>query len=119
MKSTVSMYDFERAFYNMGRKDSFSYGGKAALFNHLEELEEDTGEEIELDVIALCCEYSEFETALEAAGEYGYDPGEEIGIDYGWYATCSAEEKEKRALDWLQEQTTVIAFSGGVIVQGF
>jgi hypothetical protein len=59
MKTTVSRYDFERAFVDADRKDNFTYEGLAVLFDYLEELEASTGEEIELDVIALCCEYTE------------------------------------------------------------
>jgi hypothetical protein len=59
MKTTLSRYDFERAFVDYGRKDQFSFEALGLLFDYLEEYEESTGEEIELDVIALCCEYSE------------------------------------------------------------
>ncbi len=62
MKTTVSKYDFERAFADAGRKDQFSYEGRAALFDYLEQLEQDTGQELELDVIALCCDYYESST---------------------------------------------------------
>ncbi len=64
MKTTVSKYDFERAFADAGRKDQFSYEGLAVLFDYLEELEANTGQELELDVIALCCDY--YESSLEA-----------------------------------------------------
>ena len=56
MKQSVNMYDFERAFKNFERMNNFSYDGLKALFEYLEDYEEDTGEEIELDVIALCCD---------------------------------------------------------------
>jgi predicted ArsR family transcriptional regulator len=59
MKTTVSKYDFERAFVDADRKENFSYQGLGLLFDYLEEYEESTGQEIELDVIALCCDYSE------------------------------------------------------------
>ena len=59
MKQTVNLHDFRDAFYRMGRKDQFSYEGLEILFNYIEEMEQDTGEEIELDVIALCCDYAE------------------------------------------------------------
>ena len=60
MKETVrSVYRFREAFAEAGRKEQFSYEGLEILFNHLEEFEEMTGEEIELDVIAICCEYAE------------------------------------------------------------
>jgi len=59
MKTTISKYDFERAFVDYGRKDNFSYEALGLLFDYFEEYEESTGQEIELDVIAICCEYSE------------------------------------------------------------
>jgi hypothetical protein len=59
MKTTVSRYDFERAFVDAGRKDNFSYEALGLLFDYFESYEEETGQEIELDVIAICCEYSE------------------------------------------------------------
>ena len=62
MKITVSSYDFERAFADAGRMDQFSYEGRAVLFAYLEELEQSTGEELELDVMALCCDYYESST---------------------------------------------------------
>lgn len=57
--------DFHDAFINMGRKDQFSYDGRQALFEYLENLAEDTGEPIELDVIALCCDYSDYANIAE------------------------------------------------------
>jgi len=74
MKRDITQYDFERAFADMGRGDSFSYNGLRALYDYLIEFEEDTGEEYDLDVIGLDCEFSEHDTALEAAKEYGYEP---------------------------------------------
>ena len=46
-------------------KNNFSYEGKRALFDYLEQYEEDAGEKIELDTIALCCEYTEYEDLKE------------------------------------------------------
>jgi len=49
----------------MGRENQFSYKGKKALFEYLEQYEEETSEQLELDLIALCCEFSEFENLEE------------------------------------------------------
>jgi len=54
----------------MGRENSFSYEGKKALFDYLEQLEEDCDMEIELDVIALDCEYVEYADFAELQGDY-------------------------------------------------
>jgi hypothetical protein len=59
MKTTVSRYDFERAFVDADRKENFSYEALGLLFDYFESYEEETGQEIELDVVAICCEYSE------------------------------------------------------------
>ena len=72
MKTTVSRYDFERAFVDADRKDNFSYEALGLLFDYFEELEADLGEEIELDVIAICCEYTE-DTLQDIANNYGID----------------------------------------------
>ena len=59
MKTTVYFNDFIDAFRTMGRADQFSRQGLGVLFEYLTEYEKSTGEEIELDVIALCCDYYE------------------------------------------------------------
>lgn len=59
MYTVVTLDSFRDAFYRAGRKEQFSYEGQEALFNHLQKLENDMGEEIELDVIAICCDYVE------------------------------------------------------------
>jgi hypothetical protein len=112
MKKTINSYEFERAFVDMNRSEQFSYAGRNALFEYLEQLEEDTGEEIELDVIALCCEYAEFDSCLACVKEQGYN-----GIEIE--DTLDAEEQEQTALEWLEGQTTVIRFDSGVIIQQF
>jgi hypothetical protein len=59
MYQTISDYDFRNAFHNMGRGEQFSYEGLTILFDALEQYEVDNGEPFELDVIALCCDFSE------------------------------------------------------------
>lgn len=58
MKQAVYKNDFIREMSDI-RPENFSYDGLEALFNYLEELEDDYGEEIEFDPIALCCEFTE------------------------------------------------------------
>jgi len=108
MYKTVSEHDFCERFRKI-RPNSFSYAGLRALFNYLEEYEESTGENIELDVIALCCDFAEYDTALEAAEEYGYEPDEDE----------SREDQEEAATEWLNERTTVIPVGDSVILSSF
>ena len=72
MKQTLNQESFVQAFEDMFRAKQFSRQGLIALFDYFEQYEQDTGEQIELDVIAICCEYSE-ETAAEIAGNYSID----------------------------------------------
>ena len=70
MKNTINFYAFEREFEQCGRGNQFTREGLRSLFNYLEEYEDDCGTEIELDVIALCCEYVEYEDLDEFHGDY-------------------------------------------------
>lgn len=87
----------------------WSYAGARALVEHIEQVEEDTGEEIEFDRVALRCDFSEYESAREAAEECGFEPDED----------ADSEDAEESALEWLNDRTTVITFDGGVIIQQF
>ena len=59
VQSINSVHQFREAFRLAGRMDQFSYEGLEVLFDYLEELSEGTGETIELDPVALCCDYYE------------------------------------------------------------
>ena len=59
------------------RKNNFSYKGRKALFEYLSELEGESENTIELDVIALCCEYSE-DSNENHLSNYGLDSMEEL-----------------------------------------
>ena len=87
----------------------WSYAGARALVEHLESTEEDTGEEIEFDRVAIRCDFAEYPNAREAAEDYGWEPDEDADED----------AIEKAAAKWLGHRTTVVTFDGGVIVQQF
>ena len=72
MKTTVNCSDFEDAFRNHNRQDQFTYDGKKALYDWLKDLEDGQGEEIELDVIALCCEFTEYRDIVEFQANYSH-----------------------------------------------
>ena len=70
MKTTVNQSDFHNAFINYNRKENFSYEGRVALFESMKEFEDSTGEEMELDVIAICCEYTEYDSIRDFWQDY-------------------------------------------------
>ena len=73
---TISFNDFVDEFRNYGREDQFSYEGKKALFDYLNDLSEDIGESIELDIIGICCDFTEYDSLEEFLDDYGYTIGD-------------------------------------------
>ncbi len=113
MKKTISEHDFVQAFDDCNRGDNFSRAARRALYDYLTEYEESTGEELELDPIAICCDYSEYESAYDAMKEYQPEDMPIEGEDGD-----GLQEKAARA--WLEERTQVIDVEGGgVVVQSF
>ena len=70
MFTKINQSQFIDSFRSMGRETQFSYAALVALFHHMEDTEENCGEEVELDVIALCCEYVEYASFEEYNREY-------------------------------------------------
>jgi len=78
MKQTITKSMFRDAFHHANRADNFSYEGLGHIFDYLEEYEESTGEQIELDVIAICCDFNE-EPIADVLENYGRKDVEELG----------------------------------------
>jgi len=76
MVETVNEHRFRDAFQRL-RPDNFTYEGLGVLFNTLKDFEESTDEPIELDVIALCCEFTEY----AHIGEFWLDYGGEDAME--------------------------------------
>ena len=73
MKQSITKCQFHDAFRAYNKLDNFTYDGLSTLFDYFEEYQEDTGCEIELDVIAICCEYTEYKDIEEFQSNYGND----------------------------------------------
>jgi hypothetical protein len=76
MKTTVYFSDF-CDYFNKIRPDNFSYRGLRILFDYLEETDDD----FELDVIELCCDFSESDY-LTIAEQYDIELDPEMDEDY-------------------------------------
>lgn len=97
MKTSVSFSQFCDAFRDMDRNENFSYAGKRALFDFMEEVAPD----MELDVIALCCEY--YESDIDSIiSDYSIDVSEAEDDD----------EKADMVEEYLQENTCLVARIG-------
>ena len=99
MKTSVNLYQFREAFRTMDRKN-FSYEGLEVLFDYLETYEDDTGEEIELDVVSICCDYME-DTFVDIASNYSVDID---GMDEG--------EVKEAVMSYLTDNTQIVCEVG-------
>jgi hypothetical protein len=93
MIQTINVSEFRDAFRAYGRHEQFSYEGLGALFDYLE----DAAPSYELDVIALCCDYSE-------------DSFEDIAEAYGIELPDNEDEIEHKEIvrDYLDNHTSVV-----------
>jgi hypothetical protein len=98
--------------------ENFSRDAAMALFEYLEDLEEDCGEPQEFDRVAIRCGYSEYESAIRAAVDNGWKPMADTHDDDGNLRPSYEVEEENNqfALDWLRDRTSVIEFDGGIII---
>ena len=71
MKETVNRFRFHEAFNHI-RPYSFSQEALDILFDYLEQLEYDIGEDIDFDPIGFCCEYAE-SSPLQVSIDYRID----------------------------------------------
>ena len=108
------------------RKDgcaNWSYKGSYALADYFEGLEDDGNRchicgcdttRIEIDIVAIRCEYSEYDNALEALDAYDSDAVFEIRKLHD-----DPDAQEAAALYQLEQKTNVLPFEGGVIIEQF
>jgi hypothetical protein len=98
---TVNFNEFLYTFQGMGRKEQFSYEALQGLFEYYDTLSDDMGEPIELDVIAICCEWSEY--TLE---EYNKEFGQEFEDLDAWKETLDDD-----GIRWLQSNDETLVVS--------
>ena len=114
-------YQLEQLFREYEREDHFSHEGFKALYDYLEEFSECTEEDFKIDVIALCCDFTEYESWEEIYNDYSYS--------YNNKSKTFEELEEEGELDdfkeWVQDRTTVIECTDyknnvvGIIIQCF
>lgn len=121
MKTTLNTSDIARALKS-DENAAWSWAGAKALAEYLEQLEEDTGEEMELDVCAIRCDFSE-STSLQdwlmehhGAGTLSFAL-QRSGIDME--GDEDEDETDDLIRSYIQDHGTLIEFDGGVIVSSF
>ena len=101
MKTEMTTYECAKALTH-DEYANWTRSGAFALVEYLEQIEKDCGTSIEFDPVALRCEFTEYESAIDAAAEY-----------------TSEFTTEAAALEYLEDHTSVITYDGGVIIQDF
>lgn len=77
----LSYHDFQHQFLLHRRQHQFTSDALRVIFNHIEEMAEDSEKPYQLDVIELCCEFSEYKTE-DALVEYRCKDEEELSQNY-------------------------------------
>ncbi len=92
----VNRFRFHQLFKEYGREENFSQEGLDALYDFLE----DSFETLEIDIIAICCDFNEYQNL------------EEFYTDY--------DEEDFSTMDDIEAMTIVIPVNNeGFIIQAF
>jgi uncharacterized alpha/beta hydrolase family protein len=112
MIQRVTETDFLRAFEGSQYKNNFSYEGLTTLYDYFINLEEDTGEEMELDIVSIACEFNEYKNVQEYLENYSTDlMREDFETD---------EEFNEAVLEEISEKTSLLDIDGeAFIIRGF
>ena len=106
MKTTVYFSEFCDYFRKI-RPDNFSSQGLRVLYDYLEEIDNSCGEESELDVIGLCCDFAESDWQTFAAD---YDSSIELD------KSKNEAEQKVQVLDFLADQGALIGETADSII---
>jgi hypothetical protein len=103
MKQTIGLSQFTDAFMSI-RPNNFTYDGLVLLFDWIEQQEQETGQEQELDVIALCCDFEEL-TIEEIIRQYNIEADD-----------IEDDEIDDHVMAYLNDETIVIGKTDNTIV---
>lgn len=110
MKQTIGFCQFCDAFRDADRTGNFSHDGIRVLFDYFEEMESSTGEEMELDVIAICCDYSELHYT-DCIREYRIDI-----TDFEGETITDEDELIEIVRGYLEDSTCIVGENDGTFL---
>tara|TARA_R110000868_G_scaffold318883_3_gene579596 strand:- start:350 stop:700 length:351 start_codon:yes stop_codon:yes gene_type:complete len=102
---------FRDRFEHCGRGNQFSYEALELLFDYLEDINTD----YELDVIAICCEYSE-DSVSNIARNYGIDLSDGVCTASAYGLEQVAKAEAAAVLAYLNDHTSVVGVTPSGIV---
>ena len=109
MKQTLSTNEVTHALLQDDNA-AWSYDGAKALSEYLDDMEVEMETEMELDVVALRCDFSEYESLVAWADDYGADMGD---------APEDEDERDEEIRSYIQDRGQLIEFEGGIISSSF
>ena len=112
---TVDSSDLYHLACKMARGDNFAYKGWRAIGDYLESLSDDLGENIEIDIIAICCEYSMAESVDDAYMQYDHLHGVDLPEEGAW-KELTEEEKLETIEEFLQKNTALVVCKDNLII---
>ena len=120
MKTTLNTHDITAALLN-DNNAAWAYNAAKALAEFLEEYEEDCDVELELDVVAFRCEFSEYSSLEEWLTDYYGQTLEESFKSAGVDLEGDEDEEERDDLirSHIHDHGRLIEFDGGIIVSSF
>jgi hypothetical protein len=121
MKTTLSTSDIARALKS-DENAAWTWNGAKALAEYLEQLEEETGEEMEMDVCAIRCDFSESASLQDWLMEHHGAETLAFALQYSGIDLDGSEDEDEIAdliRSYIHDHGTLIEFDGGVIVSSF
>lgn len=114
MKTTLTTSDIAHALKS-DENANWGRAGARALAEWLEEMEESTGEEMELDVVAIRCDFSEYSSLQDWAKDYFSNWKEDLDIS----EDDDEDEIDEKIKSHITDNGHLIEFDGGIIVSSF
>lgn len=96
----------------MDRGHNFGYNGWRAIGEYLEELSDGMGEDVEVDIVGICCDYS----MAESTSDWWEECGEYSDIDSDEWEEMDDDEKLEAIENYLQENTSVVICEENLII---
>ena len=107
---TVTKYQIVDIAKAWNRLDNFGYHGWQKLFDYMEEMSYMMGKDIELDIVAWCCDFSMYENIQDFRDAFHMDL-----TDEEWNEKDN-EEKLEAIEEFLQDNTSVVCCEEDCII---
>lgn len=121
MKKTLTTYDIAHELLQDDNA-AWTRAGAFALAEHLEQYEEETGEEMEMDIVAIRCDFTESTNLTDWLMEHHGAETLSFALQYSGIDFDGGEDEqeiEDLIRSYIQDHGQLIEFTGGIIVSSF